>query len=69
MPSVPSVMAPALPLTSSLRLGMRFGAHSGRCVPAILVLCLSVLKTYSENCHIIQTRVVFLFLCGVGGSF
>jgi len=58
VPSVPSVMAPALPLTSSLRLGMRFGAHSGRCVPAILVLCLSVLKTYSENCHIIQTWVV-----------
>ena len=39
MPSVPSVMDPALPATSSLRLGMRFGAHSGRRLPAILLLC------------------------------
>ena len=39
MPSVPSAMDPAPPPTSSLRLGMRFGAHSGRRLPAILLLC------------------------------
>ena len=39
MPSVPSVMDPALPATSSLLLGIPFGAHSERRLPVALVRC------------------------------